>query len=435
VARFPNAQDAHLARAHLGSHGIGAVVQHDHAPYVTAAPWVLVQVAQRDRDLAITVLDRGPVWTARAVDIGEQWNVPAVEPQERSIRLARGLAVVAVVVLALVGLWILFRIPRVQAVFIGTTKVVLEADADSAVLQALRAGRIRLAWHLESRDVQYGTIRISEPDALELTSIDPRRVGEVQAELEQLFLGWTTSQPSTDGLRVAVSAHERERIVAAALDAVLVELRRELGATRVEVGERDGERITIHASLAGTWSWERVRETFPRPVTIEFREVICPPAVDPGLWVPPGSPDELLALFGGRLPPGAEVVEQVVDDPTNVLRWPLRSVPLVGSADFAGANPVTDEFGDPGLALRLSDDAGDRLESATRRLVGHTMAIVMHDEKEARVISTPVIQSVIGRECVINGLHAEAANSIALQLKAGARPLWLTPASKPVGPE
>jgi hypothetical protein len=61
VARFSLPHEAHVARAALASHGIAAVVDHDHGPFPSAASWVYVRVAQTDVERARSVLERGPV--------------------------------------------------------------------------------------------------------------------------------------------------------------------------------------------------------------------------------------------------------------------------------------------------------------------------------------------------------------------------------------
>jgi hypothetical protein len=61
IATFPNPYEAELAHAALESRGIPAVVQNDHGQYLSAGAWVQLQVAASHRELARTLLERGPL--------------------------------------------------------------------------------------------------------------------------------------------------------------------------------------------------------------------------------------------------------------------------------------------------------------------------------------------------------------------------------------
>jgi len=64
VATFPNPYEAELARLALASQRIDSVLHHDHGQYSTAASWVQLAVARRDRELAEELLERGPLGAA-----------------------------------------------------------------------------------------------------------------------------------------------------------------------------------------------------------------------------------------------------------------------------------------------------------------------------------------------------------------------------------
>jgi hypothetical protein len=61
IASFSTPQEAHVARASLGSHGIEAVVDQDHTPFVGAASWVQLRVKPEDAALAKQILEEGPI--------------------------------------------------------------------------------------------------------------------------------------------------------------------------------------------------------------------------------------------------------------------------------------------------------------------------------------------------------------------------------------
>lgn len=68
IATFPTPFEAELARVALESQGMSAIVGSDHGQYLSAAPWVQLQVSRRDRALATSILDKGPPGGTSATD-------------------------------------------------------------------------------------------------------------------------------------------------------------------------------------------------------------------------------------------------------------------------------------------------------------------------------------------------------------------------------
>ena len=68
IATFPTPFEAELARVALESQGMTAVVGSDHGQYLSAAPWVRLQVSRRDRARATSILDEGPPGGTIATD-------------------------------------------------------------------------------------------------------------------------------------------------------------------------------------------------------------------------------------------------------------------------------------------------------------------------------------------------------------------------------
>lgn len=71
VASFPTPYEAELARAALESHGLTALVGTDHGQYVSAAPWVRLQVPRSDAAFATSILDEGPPGATSAMEEAE----------------------------------------------------------------------------------------------------------------------------------------------------------------------------------------------------------------------------------------------------------------------------------------------------------------------------------------------------------------------------
>ena len=82
--------------------------------------------------------------------------------------------------------------------------------------------------------------------------------------------------------------------------------------------------------------------------------------------------------------------------------------------------PGFDQFGDAVVSFRLNSQGGRKFCDISRKNVGKPFAIVLDDE----VISAPVIREAIcgGRGQISGGFDVQAANDLALLLRAGALP-------------
>lgn len=77
----------------------------------------------------------------------------------------------------------------------------------------------------------------------------------------------------------------------------------------------------------------------------------------------------------------------------------LHESSVITNADVIDAHVANDADGRPSVAIRLTPDAGARLENATREHLGKPIAILVNGV----VVSAPRVDGVIGREAQIFG--------------------------------
>ena len=160
---------------------------------------------------------------------------------------------------------------------------------------------------------------------------------------------------------------------------------------------------------------------------LEMKRVRYPEGrIDKALWTPQHSAQQTVELFGGALPPDVELIVQT--EAGTEFYWPLSRVSVVVGRDLVEAFKVTNDWGDPVLQFQLSEEAGERLEAATRTMIGSKMALVLRTAEGSRVMSVPTIRAVIRDSGVVEGgFSEESARRLAARLQAGSRPLFLTP--------
>jgi hypothetical protein len=409
-----------VAIAEAGLLGLQAVVAHLailHA-WWAAAP-------EPPEPLQTSLLRRdGP-----DVEIGDAWMASAL-PQEspgKPIRWARVLLVSLVVLVGLVGAGLVHRSPTIRGLYLGTTEFLLEADAGSALRQELELGRVRLAHELTEAGLSFGSIEFVAPNAIEIGGISVTNAATVEQTLSSLFPDWTIDRTPNGAYRVEIGTAVEDSIIESAMDELRSGLREEFGITIANVVPGADGRLSLEARVPGQRSAEMIHEWFAEPVMIEWRRVRYPAGVfDHSSWVPPASRDGVVAAFGGRLPPGTELVALRIGGGAE-LYWPLDSIPVIVGRDLMNAYRSTDEWGDPAISFQLKPDAGGRMEAATREMIGRHMALVLREEDRVMVLSAPIIEGVIADMGIIRGgFTAEGADRLARRIRNGSQSMRVT---------
>ncbi len=360
-----------------------------------------------------------------SVDIGDAWQQPPVQETIRRIPWARVLGIAAVGIVILAALAVI-ETPRFKRLIQGTSEFTLVGDAESAVLMELDLARARLAHALRTADVRFTTIESRPPDAIEVIGVSREAASAVQTAAAQLFPGWKLSTSPEGDVRVAITPSIREAIFDEALKATLAGLEKDFDAVATNVEHGSDGALTVNVRAPQGDAPESMQPYFASPAMLELREVRYPENArgdDP--W-PAHSPEYAAAMFGGRAPAGTELLVErhpVMGD----RYWPVDAIPIVVGTDLAEAFPVSEGFGGPSVAFRLTDEAGERLLAASERMIGRKMAIVLRSEDGAKVVSAPMIMDRIStRGIIAGGYTQDEAESLARELMAGSRPVRLS---------
>jgi len=176
-----------------------------------------------------------------------------------------------------------------------------------------------------------------------------------------------------------------------------------------------GNRIVVQ--LPGVDDPERVKELIKNTAFLEFRLVEYPQQGAAG------SQEEIVAHYGGTLPPGIEIfpVDQKDLDGavigTGYLALEQRQI--ITGRDLRTARPSIGQFGYPVVSFSLKPEASRTFGETTAANIGRGLAIVL----DGRVQSFPTIESRIDSDGQITGTFTqEEVEDLVTVLRSGSLP-------------
>jgi preprotein translocase subunit SecD len=193
-----------------------------------------------------------------------------------------------------------------------------------------------------------------------------------------------------------------------------------LGVSPAVVETAGTDRILVRISRAD--DSEQVRRILSRPAVFELRLIRLPKN-----GPPLSSRDEVLAHFGGQLPPDLEILEEDVRDKDGTVTGTRynaveRQAVLTGR-DIKSARRGLGQFGEPIVEFTVKPEPAKAFAQATGDNVGSLLAIVI----DGRVVSAPMINARIGESGIIEGGYTkEQAQDLAILLGSGLLPGSLT---------
>lgn len=301
----------------------------------------------------------------------------------------------------------------------GATRLVLEIDTGEVV----RWEADYLASELEERLADRGLtdLRVEARAGGEIAVLgaggaDRRAVTEASRELPVALL---EEEGQGGELLLSLGEEERTALVDAALRLAAETMRRRLdafGVRRPRTGNVAGSAGHIRVEMPGVPDDpERLGRLLGEAGRLALQWVEGDPAPEA----------ELLARLGGEVPRGREVAcaeSSGVPGPPPAsagLCYLLERTPALTGRDLETARPSVGSFGEPVVAVTLTEAAGERFRHATAANVGRQLAIVL----DGRVLTAPVVRGEIGSEAVIEGgFSRQEAQDLAVLLSAGALP-------------
>lgn len=312
----------------------------------------------------------------------------------------------------------------------GGAHILMQVDTEAAVGYQLDQTQTNLGQRLDENDLSYASITHDGSTTLSVDGTDATRTAEVRTAIDEVVGNdWTISDQGGGNWSLSISPELRSYYKTSSVDMTLETIRNRvdgLGVSEPLVQKQglEGDRILIQ--LPGVEDPERVKDVLEDPALLEWKEVTYPPSVsDPRSWVPPTTREAVIAQFG-TLPADTELFPETIvgtDGQEITIYWPLKRVSTVRGNDLRNAFRSADEWGEPAVSFELTQDAGRRFETATRKNLGRKMAIVLGGTEKKEVLSAPVINGVIRDQGIINGgFSVTQAEDLALKLRSGAIP-------------
>jgi peptidylprolyl isomerase len=205
---------------------------------------------------------------------------------------------------------------------------------------------------------------------------------EVETKLMLVLQAEPADGASVDRAQLAATARTIERRVAG------------LGIEGAKVWLSDGDQIVVE--LPGV-EGDRADEIGRSLTTTALLELIDPQ----GQFLPEGT--VVTTTLGGPTDGATPASDTVYET-------------IISGSDLQEAFVTTNQFGQEIVGFRLTDEGGERFFEYTSNNIGQPLSIVI----DKRVISTPVINSGISNEGLIEGIPEEDVDDLVAQLNSGA---------------
>ncbi|MBW1840581.1 MAG: protein translocase subunit SecD [Deltaproteobacteria bacterium] len=298
----------------------------------------------------------------------------------------------------------------------GGMHLVLEVDTIKAVESTIE----RIAQELRSL-MKKERIRHQGIDRVEGTKISLKIAGDdnikkFETLLDKEFRGLRIlSRPDVnedETLVLDLPEKETDQIQKLATAQALETIRNRIdqfGVTEPDIRLQGENRILIQ--LPGIKDTQRAKDLIGKTALLEFKLL--------------DETGDLNTALKGNIPPGREILYQVVEDPetqrVNKTPYLLKRRTLLTGAYLTEARVEIDsQFNEPYVGIKFDKKGGRIFERITEENVKKRLAIVLDN----RVYSAPVIQEKIsGGEARITGsFTTEEARDLAIVLRAGALP-------------
>ncbi len=187
----------------------------------------------------------------------------------------------------------------------------------------------------------------------------------------------------------------------------------EFGVAEPLIAREGTDRILVQ--LPGIDDPKRVKDLIKNTAFLELKLVEAGPFADRA---------QLLAPYGGQVPPQLELMESKPEPGQRQTSWYLvRKAAAITGRDLKNARPARGQYGSNEISFFLTAAGAEKFGAATGANVGRLLAIIL----DKRVQSAPRINDRISDQGrIVGSFTPEEANDLALVLRAGALPAGLT---------
>lgn len=318
----------------------------------------------------------------------------------------------------------------------GGVHFLLEVDIESVVNRRYEGMIKTIGQDLREAGIRYAGIRFVLDKGINVIFRDAGTREDAATELREKYPSLLFSQ-SNDGLMLmaTLSPGELSAIRQNTIEQTMSILRNrvnELGVGEAVVQQQGATRVAV--DLPGIQDAARAKQILGGTATLQFNLV-------------DQENDPQIAKQTGAVPLGSKLY--VMDGHPILLK---RQVVLSGDSITSAVSSFDQQSATPAVQIQLGGGGESYFTKITRENIGKRLAIVYVETKtetegsgadakrvthrEERVISAPVIQSVLGNNFQITGLSdSKEASNLALLLRAGALPAAIYPVEeRTVGP-
>ncbi|MFC1829579.1 protein translocase subunit SecD, partial [Thermodesulfobacteriota bacterium] len=298
----------------------------------------------------------------------------------------------------------------------GGMHLVLEVDTIKAVESTIERITQELRSLMKKERIRHQGIDRVEGTKISLKITGDDNIKKLQTLLDKEFRGLRSlSRSDVHGDEILVMdlpEKETDQIQKLATEQALETIRNRIdqfGVTEPDIRLQGENRILIQ--LPGIKDTQRAKDLIGKTALLEFKLL--------------DETGDLNTALKGNIPPGREILYQVVEDPETrrVIKTPYllkRRTLLTGAYLIEARVEIDSQFNEPYVGIKFDKKGGRIFERITEENVKKRLAIVLDN----RVYSAPVIQEKIsGGEARITGnFTTEEARDLAIILRAGALP-------------
>jgi preprotein translocase subunit SecD len=298
----------------------------------------------------------------------------------------------------------------------GGIHLVLQVVVDDA-LNATVDDAVNTARDQATRkDIKFGDMRRVSPTSFSVEGVEPARVKDMRALLQDFFRGnWEVRDTGDGGFTVRMTDVYQHQLKDQTVQEAIRTLERRvnaLGVAEPVIAAQGSSGDQILVQLPGVTDVEAAKRIIKTTAQLSLRLVENSAA----------SEESLLQGVGGKVPDNMEVLSGPSDTPGQPTYYLVRKEAMITGRDLKSARVGVDESNRPQINFALNANATDRFSRETGRNIGRQLAIVL----DGTVYSAPVIQSKLGSDNRITGrFSTQEADELAKILKAGALPASL----------
>ena len=303
----------------------------------------------------------------------------------------------------------------------GGVHFLLEVDLDDMIKKREDGALHSVVSDLREANIRYLTITHIQPHGMLITFRDAENLDKGYTELSRRLrdcLLTKITDNNTTQLKVVMSEQEVFKVADYAIEQTMHVLNKkvnELGVSEAIVQRQGKNRISV--DLPGIQDTARAKDIIGKTATLRFHMV--------------DSEHDAEAAMAGDVPLGSKLYE---DEGRHVL---IKDQVILRGDSITYATAATSQDGRPAVSVHLGGGGESVFHRITTENVGKRMAIIYVESKPnqqivngkpvtvyrqiERVISVATIQSPLGGNFEITGLHNEKyAQDLALLLRSGA---------------